>query len=67
MDVTYKQLILEGKYLGYCGHMGYLYSIFVRYDEKEQEVYQIYGVHGNALHFLIEYPILRKEHDVDEL
>lgn len=58
--VTFKRLLIAGEYLGFCEDKGYLYSIFLDYNNRGDAVFGIYSVRGHVLEQLIEYSVWKE-------
>jgi hypothetical protein len=48
-------IMKNGEYLGYCEEKGYMYSLFMGYDDKGRKLYRIYAIKNNKPYLLIEY------------
>lgn len=58
---TIKSIINRGEYLGFDNQKGYLYSLFVSYNEKGQPLYSIYAIKDGEADLLITYPIINRK------
>ncbi len=55
--ISFSRIIRNGDYLGYCPDKGYIYSLFLSYDERGGSRYMITAVKNGEYLVLLEYSV----------